>query len=401
MRAILLLCLLSLAAADYGFAGENPISLSGNNRCPPGKVFSPVYGGGTCVCEVPEISGFFTGVGGAIFGTTITSQGMGDFIINEQLFNQARGGAFSYTDNGNTISFGNMTFIWDVIACEYVPVCPDGFIWSGLERRCICDVPIDCQKLCREQYRVESKQQIVKRDDPKIISNGGSEILVRESVSDYQNQDESVCEFLRVDPGTCQCVKRCNDTANCIPGYTFDQEKCQCVPSRCKVSYLCSPGSVWDEQLCQCVKSQFCPNTEPTICVNGFVYDNVQCRCALPQCPRTQHPIITTNGQVECVPDCPVVTPCLLGQVFDAVACTCQNIAVNVNVGVTVPEPICASTSSLNWGTGQCVPGVPGPAGVCCGACDTGFLNPNSCECCPNSCETLTFPESGCACVPV
>lgn len=122
--------------------------------CPPGKVWSDVYEGGTCICP-------------------------------------------SGTCNSESY--------WDVIGCECVPNCRNGYLWNSLQKRCLC-------------------------------------------IARYQCEDYQV-----FDPLDCKCVERCNNNVQCITGTHFDVEKCKCVRNYCSRNIACPKGQYFDDGYCLCM----------------------------------------------------------------------------------------------------------------------------------------------------
>lgn len=190
-------------------------------------------------------------IGAQIMSNAFTFLGDGMFVVNSVAFANEGGNAISFSANGNIVTIGNITLLWDVVGCQYILECPDGFIWSAIRGQCVCNIDVDCVEECKNTCQV--------------------------------TKGEEDCDHLVLDPATCECVHQCSDNGQCIEGTVFNVEKCKCVPTRCHLNPLCDIGYIFDQDECICVPGTFC--SEPIVCRLGTTYSSITCKCEPVVCP--------------------------------------------------------------------------------------------------------------------
>lgn len=222
--------------------------------CSDGKIWSDRYEGGTCICPVP--------------------------------LGQPPAGMY-----------------YDVVACKFVPICNDTFIWSDVYNACICNIKVDCTKAA---------------------------LLACEPDSCHSDSLD-----LMIDPLTCNCVKRCNESVTCSKGFKFNPHRCQCLPTSCPSNIPCPLGTEFNED-CICVHGTCCPSDHFTsseegirTCIEGYHLDLTICECVPNICTLLACPPNFTLVNCSCV--CEVACPCDL--LFNATTCSCS-CPCNLECGV-------------------------------------------------------------------
>ena len=228
-------------------------------NCEPGKVYSPLYEGGTCVCPQTTYYAFLDSILSTMNLTTFPvglTPDQANFV-----YTLLQEGILVITPN-MTVSFQAIRpgFVWDVVACTFVQICPDGFTLSPTSQLCVCDSSINCAAKCRNELN---------------HYDGLDHSSFLEKYKD--------CDDLVLDPTTCRCVKSCPDNVQCERGFHLDHQ-CQCVSNACNYNLQCINGQHFDSNICQCVNGQICSDCDMP-CPLGFVYDNIQCGCVLPVRP--------------------------------------------------------------------------------------------------------------------
>ena len=265
MKAILICCCLIALAVCQPLADKGDLTLPCDQlkeKCPPGKVWSPLYEGGTCICPKP---------------------------LDELAFKDDK-------------SF--LSVHWDVVACAYIPDCPDDYIWNPLQNRCNCRIKLDCLLDCKA----------------KCVA--GDEVCV------------AACASLVWDPIKCRCAKKCSNDVQCIAGTHFDQDQCKCVRNRCPVNIPCPKGSYFGED-CLCVYGK-CPSYKYNcnagscdVCKKGEQFDQSICacvpqdRCVEEKCENYQR---WDSYKCECIDraPCDCKLSCAYGEHPNFVECKCE-----------------------------------------------------------------------------
>lgn len=199
-KNFIICCLLAAVIAESSLVSKGYRS---EEKCPPGKVWSDLYEGGTCICPQP----------------------------------------LEHIVKGNDY----LSVHWDVVACAYIPNCPENYIWNALHSRCLCLTRLNCSSLCREKC-------------------GSIEECSKE------------CDLLVFDPTKCECVKKCSNNVQCITGTHFDQDECKCVRNRCPVNIPCPKDSYFSDD-CNCRYGK-CPNRyNNNNCKHYEYFDHSICAC--------------------------------------------------------------------------------------------------------------------------
>lgn len=407
----LLACLGSAVAGGYGSLKQIAVRSKHDcdrpkdyKPCPFGKIYSPLYEGGTCVCSqqqfLVDLTRLITGALNdtdelipASFADELADipfspnasdtelASLNDALLLEELtIGEQFESIFAYlqsifvpgvltaeTDRAQLLASLaqsrskyariiskallniNFNLIWDVISCSFVPTCENGFVWNAIEQRCSFITDIDCSAQCKQTCNGEACKQ---------------------------------CKDLVLDRGVGRCVKGCNlNQARCIFGFHFDPKKCKCVPNTCTYNLECLPDQHFDEQTCSCVQGRACgENTHCSLsevsCPIGWHYSNMECRCVRDPCPPGY--VLNLDLVCELNPGC---DPCPEGASLIAGTCLCA-----------CPEP----GQQFVPATRECV------CQVAPNCTDPQILNITACACqCPNiTCDDgFVLDEATCTCV--
>lgn len=291
---------------------------TGCRKCPPFKVWSPIYEGGTCICPPPINSD-------AVLG-------------NDSL---------------------PVDFYWDVVACEFVPNCTNGKYWNPLQRRCLCSGTLNCP--CGEIYDpLECKCSKKCNNDVQCIVGTHFDSKKCKCVRNQCAQNFACVNGTYFSDEECDCVVGlCQYSRECPPPYHFDSDVCACVPDNCLVDgcqfgEVCNPFNNRCSKACPGVKCPKVigipiPHVNYTVCECEF-----NCSFA-PACPigAAHDPwngcACVTNGCV--LPPPPPTCNNATGSFFNPAICACHQVVCdNTCLIGTIPDP---ANSCI------CVPLVP------------------------------------------